>query len=189
LHAFWTALIYVFLAEVGDKTQLMTVGFAVKYRPAIVLAATLLATGLLNLLSVGLGEAIGQFLSIFWINLLAGLAFIVFGILELQNEKDEEQEQSKKQHFGPFLTITLSFLMAEIGDKTMLATFAIATREKEFFQVWAGSTLGLFSCNALAIVAGHFLKNYLSSKKLKYCIAAVYILSGLAAIKKAFFPI
>jgi putative Ca2+/H+ antiporter (TMEM165/GDT1 family) len=126
-------------------------------------------------------------LPIFWVNLLAGIAFIIFGILELRGEKDDD-DQSPKGHFGPFMTITLSFIMAEMGDKTMLATFAIATREHNFVQVWAGSTLGLFSCNALAIVAGHFLKNYLSSKKLKYGIAAIYIFSGLAAIKLALMP-
>jgi putative Ca2+/H+ antiporter (TMEM165/GDT1 family) len=188
LHAFWTALVFVFLAELGDKTQLMTMGFAVKYKPTVVLTGTLLATALLNLLSVGLGEAIGNFLPIFWVNLLAGIAFVVFGVLELRNEQDDEGDSPKRNRFGPFLTITLSFIMAELGDKTMLATFAIATREHNFLQVWAGSTLGLFSCNALAIIAGHFLKNYLSSKKLKYGIALVYIISGIAAIKQAFWP-
>jgi len=188
VHAFWTALIYVFLAELGDKTQLMTMSFAVKYKPTVVLVATFVAIALLNLLSVGLGQALGKVLPIFWVNLVAGIAFVIFGLLELRPEKDDGDQAAKPNHLGPFLTIATAFVMAELGDKTMIATFAIATREHDFWQVWLGSTLGLFSCNALAIVAGHFLKNYLSSQKLKYGIAAVYILSGLAAIKQAVMP-
>jgi Ca2+/H+ antiporter, TMEM165/GDT1 family len=188
VKAFWTALVYVFLAELGDKTQLMTMSFAVKYKPTVVLGATFLAIALLNLLSVGLGQALGKFLPIFWVNLVAGIAFVTFGILELRPEKDDQEASAKPNHLGPFLTIATAFLVAEVGDKTMLATFAIAAREHDFVQVWLGSTVGLFSCNALAILAGHFLKNYLSSKKLKYGIASVYIFSGLFAIKQALYP-
>ena len=188
MNAFWTALVYVFLAELGDKTQLMTMSFAVKYKPSVVLFATFVAIASLNLLSVGLGQALGKVLPIFWVNLVAGIAFVIFGLLELRPEKEEKAEEGKPKHLGPFLTIAIAFLMAELGDKTMIATFAVATREHNFFQVWLGSTIGLFSCNALAIVAGHFLKNYLSSQRLKYGIAAVYIFSGLAAIKQAFDP-
>jgi len=128
-------------------------------------------------------------LPIFRVNLVAGIAFVIFGILELRPEKAEAGEEEKpKKQLGPFFTIVTAFLMAELGDKTMIATFAVATREHSFLQVWLGSTIGLFSCNALAIVAGHFLKNYLSSQKLKYGIAAVYIFSGLAAIQQAIAP-
>jgi Ca2+/H+ antiporter, TMEM165/GDT1 family len=188
LEAFWTALVYVFLAEIGDKTQLMTVAFTVKYKPFVVLTGTFCATALLNLLSVGLGEVIGKILPIFWVNLVAGIAFVIFGVLELRSEKDEEEAVSDRKRLGPFFRIMLSFFMAELGDKTMLATFAIATREQKFWQVWLGSTIGLCSCNALAIVAGHIMKSHLSSKRLKYGIALVYIISGLAAIKQAFWP-
>lgn len=186
MAAFWTALVYVFLAEIGDKTQLMTLGFAARYDGRIVLAAVCIATALINLISVGLGVGVGKLLPVFWINIVAGLAFIAFGIWELIPEHEDE-EKITESRFGPLMTVMLAFFCAELGDKTMLAAVAIASREpQQFFQVWLGSTIGLVASNTLAIVAGKLVKERLSAKALKITIAVVYIISGLAALAEAF---
>ncbi len=185
MAAFWTALIYVFLAEIGDKTQLMTLGFAARYRGRVVLAGVFIATALINLISVGLGVGVGKLLPVFWINMVAGLAFIAFGIWELKPEHEDE-EKIRESRFGPLMTVIVAFFCAELGDKTMLAAVAIASRQpQQFFQVWLGSTIGLVASNALAIVAGKLVKERLSAKALKIAIAVVYIISGLAAIAEA----
>jgi putative Ca2+/H+ antiporter (TMEM165/GDT1 family) len=182
--AFWTALFYVFIAEIGDKTQLMTVAFTARHKPLLVLSAVAVATAVINLISVGLGAVVGNVLSLFWINLLAGVAFIIFGIMELKSE-DEDNAKENSSKFGPFFTVMFSFFFAELGDKTMLAAFAIASKEQQFWQVWAGSTVGLVGSNALAVVAGSYLRKSLSARKLKIAIAVVYILSGALAIYEA----
>jgi Ca2+/H+ antiporter, TMEM165/GDT1 family len=185
LTAFWTAFIYVFLAEVGDKTQLMTLAFTAKYKAGVVLAAVSAATAVINLISVGLGEGLGKLLPMFWINIFAGTAFIIFGLWELRPE-DENAEKVKESRLGPFMTVALAFFFAELGDKTMLAAVAIASKYHAFWQVWAGSTVGLIGSNAIAIVAGHALNNRISEKWMKIAIAIVYIGSGAFALYEAF---
>jgi Ca2+/H+ antiporter, TMEM165/GDT1 family len=177
MNAFFTALFYVFIAEIGDKTQLLTIAFTSKHKPLIVLCAVGVASLLVNFIAVALGALTGKFLPMFWINLFAGVAFVSFGLLELRKD-DGEEEKERTSRWGPFFTIVLSFFIAEIGDKTMLATFAIASREQCFWQVWLGSTLGLLGSNVLAIVAGHFLRTVMPAQKLKVAVAAIYLLSG-----------
>ncbi len=186
MSGFWAALVYVFLAEIGDKTQLMTLGFSARYEGRIVLAGVFIATGLINLISVALGSSLGHLLPVFWINLVAGLAFIIFGIWELIPEKEEKAGLNVISKFGPVITIATTFFLAELGDKTMLAAVAVASRYQDFWGVWAGSTLGLVGSNALAIVAGKLVKDRLSTKRLKMAVAVVYILSGLLALWDAF---
>jgi putative Ca2+/H+ antiporter (TMEM165/GDT1 family) len=187
LAPFWTALIYVFLAEMGDKTQLMTLAFSARYKGRVVLAGVTVATALINLLSVGLGVGVGKLLPVFWINLVAGIAFIVFGIWELRPEDEDEKEASESK-LGPFMTVVVAFFLAELGDKTMLAAVAIASRQPQFLQVWLGSTIGLVASNALAIVAGKAAKDRFSAKWLKIAIAIIYIVSGLYAVAQAWSP-
>jgi Ca2+/H+ antiporter, TMEM165/GDT1 family len=192
MHAFWTAFIFIFMAEMGDKTQFMTLAMSAKYRGRIVLAGVTLGTLVISLVSVALGATVGKLLPTAWISILAGTAFIIFGLLELKGEDAEEGKteadeagkagKDKLARFGPILTIATAFFVAELGDKTMLATVAIASREGSFVQVWLGSTVGLVAANALAIFAGKALSQKLSAKTLRYCVAAVYIISGIVAI-------
>ncbi len=184
MTAFWTALVYVFLAEMGDKTQLMTLAFAARYRGRVVLAGVSIATALINLISVGLGVGVGKLLPVFWINIVAGLAFIAFGIWELKPEH-EGKDNIAESRFGPLMTVIVAFFVAELGDKTMLAAVAIASQHSQYVLVWLGSTIGLVASNALAIVAGKLVKDRLSAEWLKIGIAAVYIISGLAALAQA----
>jgi Ca2+/H+ antiporter, TMEM165/GDT1 family len=191
LTAFWTAFALIFIAELGDKTQFMTMAFAARHKALIVLAAVSIASLLVSLLSVGLGETLGRLLPVFWVSLVAGIAFILFGILELRSEDEsdvnltDEEKDQKGRRVNPLITISTSFFIAELGDKTMLATVAIATRYHQFLEVWLGASLGLILSNVLAIVAGKALGKKLSARTLKIAVAAVYIISGIIAITQA----
>ncbi len=182
MSTFFVALVYVFLAELGDKTQLMTLAFTTRYRTGTVLSAITLATALLNLVSVGLGAALGKLLPLAFVGLVAGISLIVFGFLELKNEDADLEGSTDKRGMSPFWAVFSAFLVAELGDKTMLATFAVAAQEHNFWLVWAGSTVGLVTCNALGILAGHFLKNKFSARELKYGIATIYFISGIVVL-------
>jgi Ca2+/H+ antiporter, TMEM165/GDT1 family len=190
--AFLTAFGLIFIAELGDKTQFMTLAFATRYRSLIVLTGVSIASLLVSLVSVALGETLGKLLPVFWVNLVAGLGFIVFGVLELRSEDESEvaisedkKDQNKEKKVNPLITISAAFFLAELGDKTMLATVAIATEQHQFVEVWLGASLGLISSNALAIVAGKAVGEKLSAHTIKMAIAAVYIISGIAAISQA----
>jgi putative Ca2+/H+ antiporter (TMEM165/GDT1 family) len=205
LSAFWKAFILIFMAELGDKTQFMTLAMATKYKALDVMLGVTIGTMLVSLLSVALGSTVGRILPMFWIAMLAGVAFITFGLLELKGDSESEIEEEEKVlelslelsndqgpsskkgvRFGPILTIAGTFFLAELGDKTMLATVAIASREGAFFQVWLGSSLGLVVSNALAIFAGRAVGTKVSANTLRYVISAVYIISGILSIVEGF---
>jgi Ca2+/H+ antiporter, TMEM165/GDT1 family len=187
LTAFWIACFFVFVAEMGDKTQLMTLTFSSRYRAGTVLAAVFGATLAIHLISVLVGEVLGIALPLFWINLIAGLVFIGFGLWTLRHRVGEDDKQAEKQTgWGPILTIAGAFFLAELGDRTMLATIVIASRQQNFFGVWFGSTTGMMLANGLAIIVGKVLGRNLPEAVIKYATVIIFVASGIFAIYAAF---
>ena len=185
MTAFWISLIYVFVAEMGDKTQLVALAFATKYKTITVLAGVFAATFVIHLFSVLLGEAVGFALPVFWIKVVAGISFIIFGLWTLRGDKFDDEEISKKNRFGPFLTVTTTFFIAELGDKTMLATITIASQQQSFVAVWIGSTIGMVLADGLAIIVGKIMGKNLPEKLIKYVGAAIFLISGLWTLWEA----
>jgi putative Ca2+/H+ antiporter (TMEM165/GDT1 family) len=186
MTAFWISLFFVLVAEMGDKTQLVALAFATKFKAWIVLAAVFVATLVVHLFSVLIGEVAGITLPVFWIKLLAGLAFIGFGIWTLRGDEIDEEETGKSGGFGPFLTLATTFFLAELGDKTMLMTITIASQERSFIGVWLGSTIGMVIADGLAIVVGMLMGKKLPEKLIKYGAAAIFIISGIYVLYEAF---
>jgi len=186
MTAFWISLIYVFIAEMGDKTQLVALAFATKFKTWTVLAGVFVATFLVHLISVMLGEAVSLALPIFWIKLLAGLSFIFFGLWTLRGDSLDEDEVKNASRFGPFLTVAITFFLAELGDKTMLATITIASEQKHFTAVWFGSTVGMVLADGLAIIVGKVMGKNLPEKLIKYVGAGIFLISGLWTLWEAF---
>ena len=183
--AFWIAFTIVFVAELGDKTQFMTLSFSTRFRWKTVMLGVLVATIVISLISTILGVVLGTALPFFWINLLAGLAFIAFGVWALRGETPAEGQFRVGRYLSPLMTVAIAFFIAELGDRTMLATIMIASHERNFIGVWLGSTTGLLSSNALAIVIGNVLGKKLPDKALKYGAAIVFIASGFVALFQA----
>ena len=168
----------------GDKTQLVALAFATRFRAAVVLAGVFAATLTIHLGSVWIGEAAGQALPRFWIDLLAGLAFIGFGLWTLRGDELDDKKTSKDR-FGPFLTVATTFFLAELGDKTMLATVTIASQQNSFVAVWLGSTVGMVLADGLAIVAGQVMGKRLPAKLIRYGAALIFIASGVFTLVQA----
>ncbi len=186
MSPFWISLIYVFIAEMGDKTQLVALAFAAKYKTMTVLAGVFLATFAVHLISVMLGEAVSHALPIFWIKLLAGISFIFFGLWTLRGDTLDEDEVKKTSKFGPLLTVAITFFLAELGDKTMLATITIASEQKDFYAVWIGSTVGMVLADGLAIIVGKVMGKNLPEILIKYVGAAIFLISGIWTLWEAF---
>lgn len=186
MHAFFIALFFVLIAEMGDKTQLVALAFATRYKTVTVMGGVFGATLLVHLFSVAIGEVAGIALPVFWINLLAGLSFIGFGLWTLRGDTLDENEDEKQQRFGPLLTVGITFFLAELGDKTMLTTVTVASQQKSFIGVWLGSTVGMVIADGLAIIVGKVMGKRLPEKLIKYGAAIIFIASGIFTLVQAF---
>jgi Ca2+/H+ antiporter, TMEM165/GDT1 family len=148
-----------------------------------VLLAITLATALVHLFSVVLGAVIGAALPTDALSVVAGLAFLGFAAWTLRGDELTEEERSKAQRSGrsALLAVGIAFFIAELGDKTMLATITLAT-DHGAIGTWIGSTLGMVLADALAIALGLWLGKNLPEKVVKYGAAAAFALFGVVLI-------
>jgi putative Ca2+/H+ antiporter (TMEM165/GDT1 family) len=179
VHAFLLATFLVFIAEMGDKTQLVALAFATRFRAATVVAGVFLATFVIHLGSVALGEAAARVLPIQWIQIASGIAFILFGAWTLRGDELDDEEQKAESRFGPLMTVAVTFFLAELGDKTMLMTVTIASEQRAFVPVWLGSTVGMVLADGLAIIVGKVIGKELPAKAIRYGAAIVFFASGI----------
>ncbi|MCL5962159.1 MAG: TMEM165/GDT1 family protein [Chloroflexi bacterium] len=183
MSAFWGSLFFIAAAEMGDKTQLVSLAFACRYRARTVLLGVFGATLAVHLFSVAIGEVLGLALPTFWINLAAGLAFVGFGLWTIRGDKlNDDVPCRPARDIGPLLTIAATFFVAELGDKTMLATVTIASRELDFIGVWVGSTLGMVVADGLAILVGIYFGKRLPERAIKLSAAAIFLIFGVAVL-------
>ncbi|MEV6813346.1 TMEM165/GDT1 family protein [Micromonospora sp. NPDC051296] len=176
----------IFVAELGDKSQLMALAFATRYRTVPILIGITVATAVVHLASVAIGHGLGAALPTGWISLLAGLAFIGFGLWTLRGDTLTEEEKGKAAKGGKsaVLAVGVAFFLAELGDKTMLATITLAT-QYGWFGTWIGSTIGMVAADALAIIVGRLLGRKLPERTIKYGAAALFAISGIWLIVEA----
>ena len=176
----------IFVAELGDKSQLMALTFATRFKPVTVLIGITVATAIVHLASVGIGYGLHAALPTGWISLIAGLAFLGFGAWTLRGDKltEEERRKAEKTSKSAVVAVGVAFFLAELGDKTMLATITLATKYG-WFGTWLGSTLGMVAADALAILVGRLLGRHLPEKAIRYGAAVLFAISGLWLILEA----
>ncbi len=173
MEGFLLSLVLIFVAELGDKTQLVALTLATRFNAWVVLAGVFVATLLVHAFSVLLGEVTGSLVSPGWLQLICGLAFLGFGLWTLRGDTAEDGNGRINRLKSPFLIVAVTFFLAELGDKTMLATVTLATKYSAV-QVWLGSTLGMVLSDALAIWVGQALKKKLPEKAIKIGAAIIF---------------
>ena len=176
----------IFVAELGDKSQLMALTFATRFKTVPVLIGITVATAIVHAISVGIGYGLGATLPTGWISLVAGLAFLAFGAWTLRGDKLTEDEKAKAERStgSAILAVGGAFFLAELGDKTMLATITLATQHG-WFGTWLGSTLGMVAADALAILVGRLLGKHLPERVIKFGAAALFAIFGIWLIVEA----
>ncbi|MBQ1043077.1 MULTISPECIES: TMEM165/GDT1 family protein [unclassified Micromonospora] len=176
----------IFVAELGDKSQLMALTFATRFKTVPVLIGITIATAVVHLASVAIGYGLGAALPTGWISLIAGLAFLGFGAWTLRGDKLTEEEKRKAERGGKsaIIAVGVAFFLAELGDKTMLATITLATKYG-WFGTWLGSTLGMVAADALAILVGRMLGRHLPERAIRYGAAVLFAICGLWLIFEA----
>ena len=185
MYAFLLSTAVIFVAELGDKSQLMAMTFAARYRARDVIIGITAATALVHLASVGIGAVIGDAFADYQgtIAIVAGVAFLLFALWTLRGDELTDEEADKARHAtgAAILAVGVAFFLAELGDKTMLATITLATQEG-WFGTWLGSTLGMVAADALAIGVGALLGRRLPEKVIAYGAAALFALFGILLI-------
>lgn len=179
MNLFFLALGLIFVAELGDKTQLLALALAVRHPVSRVLLGVGIGTFAINLVSVLVGEAAATFVPKFWVDLVAGIAFVAFGLWTLRPEDDDDDdEQERGARFGVVAAAAISIVLAEVGDKTMLATMALAGQSHQWLPIWLGASLGMFGANASAVVLGGALGKKLPEKPIRIAAAAAFLATG-----------
>jgi putative Ca2+/H+ antiporter (TMEM165/GDT1 family) len=185
VYAFLLSTAVIFVAELGDKSQLMAMTFAARYRARDVLLGITAATALVHLASVGIGYAIGDAFvgAQGTISVIAGLAFLGFALWTLRGDEltDDEAAKARNSRGAALLAVGTAFFLAELGDKTMLATITLATREG-WFGTWLGSTLGMVAADALAIGVGAVLGRQLPERAIRYGAAVLFAIFGVLLV-------
>jgi putative Ca2+/H+ antiporter (TMEM165/GDT1 family) len=185
VYAFLLSTAVIFVAELGDKSQLMAMTFAARYRARDVLLGITVATAIVHLVSVGIGAFIGDAFAEqqHVITLVAGIAFLFFAAWTLRGDElsDDQADKARTSRGTALVAVGVAFFLAELGDKTMLATITLATQEG-WFGTWIGSTLGMVAADALAILLGALLGRHLPEKAIKYGAATLFALFGLVLV-------
>lgn len=183
MDAFWLSFGIIFVAELGDKSQLMALAFASRYRAVPILIGITIATAVVHAFSVVFGAVVGAALPTNVIAMFAGLAFFGFAVWTLRGDRLDEGEAARAQRStrSAIVAASAAFFLAELGDKTMLATITLATKEG-LFGTWLGSTLGMVAADALAIVVGQQLGARLPERTVKIGAAIAFAVFGVILV-------
>lgn len=183
MNAFLLSFGIIFVAELGDKSQLMAMTFAARYRASTILAAITVATAVVHLFSVVVGALIGAALPTDAISVAAGVAFLAFAAWTLRGDEltDDDTQRGDRNSRSVFFAVGSAFFLAELGDKTMLATVTLAA-DNGLVGTWAGSTVGMVAADALAIIVGQQLGSRLPERSVRIGAAIVFVVFGLLLI-------
>jgi putative Ca2+/H+ antiporter (TMEM165/GDT1 family) len=180
LQALGSSFVLVLASEMGDKTQLLAFSLAGRFRkPWPILGGILVATLANHALASSLGAWVSAFVPQ---RILAGVLavlFIAFGLWTLR--PDTLDERQRPSRFGPFLTTVVLFFLAEMGDKTQLATMALAARYQSVVLVTVGTTTAMMVADGLAVFAGDRLAGKAQSRVVRWIAASLFLAFGLVS--------
>jgi Ca2+/H+ antiporter, TMEM165/GDT1 family len=176
MTAFLFSVGFIVLAEMGDKTQLLAMAFATRYRASVVLWGVFAATACNHLLAVLAGNYLTGIVPMQTIQIAAAASFILFGLWTIRG--DELQGEDRRFNFAPFWTVAIAFFIAEMGDKTQLATVTLAAKYQSVIPVLAGTTIAMLIADAIGIVIGINLGKKIPERAVKWGAALIFIFFG-----------
>ena len=186
MESFWVSTGVVALAEMGDKTQLLAFLLAARFkRPVPIIAGIFLATIVNHGLAGALGAWITTTMSPQTMRWVLGISFLAMAAWTLIPDKMEEGESTIATRFGVFGATLVTFFLAEMGDKTQVATVAMAAHYQDAWKVVAGTTLGMMIADVPAVFLGDKLSAKLSLKWLHAAAALVFAALGVATLMGA----
>lgn len=182
VSVFASGFCIVFLAELGDKTQLTAMALATRHPWKRIFIGIAAAFALLNLGAVLVGKVLFAFLPLFWIKLVSAFLFLFFGVNSLKggafNEQEESAAEGRFARRGPAATAFLMIFLAELGDKTQLVTMSLAAQHDAMVEVFAASTLALWSVSLIGIFVGRQLTRFVPLVWVHRTAGALFLLFG-----------
>jgi Ca2+/H+ antiporter, TMEM165/GDT1 family len=180
MNAFLASTGLVVLAEMGDKTQLLAMALACRFRWQIVMLGVLAATLGNHFLAVVAGTYLTKIIPLYYVQVAASASFILFGFWTLRGDTLEGED--KRFNYSPFWTVAVAFFLAEMGDKTQLATVALAAEYKSILAVWLGTTTGMLIADAIGIGVGIVLGKKIPERLIKWVAALIFLFFGLSGL-------
>ncbi|MGX7894286.1 TMEM165/GDT1 family protein [Tsuneonella sp. HG222] len=180
MEAFLASTLVVALAEIGDKTQLLAIVLAARFRkPWPIVAGILLATLANHGLAALVGASAAAWLESDWFRYAVAAGFVAMGLWTLVPDKLDEDEAPKPSRYGAFLTTLVAFFLVEMGDKTQVATVALAARYGSVLWVAGGTTLGMMLANAPVVFAGAKLVERIPLNAIRTAAALLFVVLGI----------
>jgi len=187
MQAFLVSTGVIALAEIGDKTQILSLILAARYRkPLPIILGMFTATLANHAVAGGIGTWLGQVLDPSLLNWFVVASFILMaGWILLPDKFDEKQVNLPKRALGVFATTVFAFFLAEMGDKTQVVTVALAARFHDFVGVVSGTTLGMMLANVPVIYLGHRFADRIPAKAAHVLAAVIFVVLGGLALRNA----
>jgi putative Ca2+/H+ antiporter (TMEM165/GDT1 family) len=185
MEALLTSTLLVAVAEIGDKTQLLAIVLATRFRrPLPIMLGILVATLANHALAAFVGQVAAGLFDGLWFRVAVAASFVAMGLWALVPDELDEDDRPTN-HGGVFLTTLVAFFLVEMGDKTQLATIALGAQFANLVAVTAGTTLGMMIANVPAVWLGHALVQRISMKAVRILAAASFIAVGAWMLAEA----
>lgn len=181
---FLKVMLTEFIAEMGDKTQLMLVAMTSKFKVRDIVLGTAVAVLVLNGLAVLAGGLVGSLVPAWLIKIIAALAFLYFATTSLMKDDEEEEAEARgKFKFAP-LTVFCTFFVAELGDKTQLTAMTFGANEglDKAIIVWLACSIGLFAADMLGMAAGLLMKSKMPEGALNMVAFVIFAIFGILTL-------
>jgi putative Ca2+/H+ antiporter (TMEM165/GDT1 family) len=178
MYAFLLSAVLVFVAELGDKSQLLSMTFATRYQSRTVILGAGLACAVINLVSALAGNLIGDALPRDAVRIAGGVLFLLFAVLVLRDVANEREPKPRARGGRAVVAVAVAFTLSELGDKTMLATMTLAT-QYHWLLVWIGSTIGMIVSIVLAVLVGRTLLTVVPLRLVHLLSAALFATVGV----------
>ncbi|MEV7396000.1 TMEM165/GDT1 family protein [Aeromicrobium sp. NPDC092404] len=178
MYAVLLSAALVFVAELGDKSQLMSMTFATRYRARTVIIGAGIACTLTNLVSALVGNAIGDALPEQAVRVAGGVLFLLFAAWTLRHLAAGEEPKAPAKGGAAVFVVGVAFVLSELGDKTMLATMTLSTQH-HWVLIWIGSTVGMLISIVLAVFVGRALLQALPIKAVHLVSALLFAAVGV----------
>lgn len=183
LQEYVKAFLLIFLAEMGDKTQLLALLFSTKYKVKKVLIGVFIGSFLNHGLAIAFGTYLSSIIPLKSLQIIAGIMFVIFGLCAFYNDKDEECAVLYK--FSPIVTVATAFFIGELGDKTQLAAVTLSVDAKYPLIILMGTVSGMIFTSLIGMIVGSKLGKKTPVNVIKYASACIFLCFGVVKLSRS----